>query len=1287
MIRKYQRYRRGRRWLVGLALAGCVAFHAGVIARFLLSPAQFRARTRLFLQRQFGGEVEVGRAGYEFPAGFRLNALAVSRPAERGGGEMFRAKALSVDLALLALLRGKVAVEELVLEEPEVHLRKEDVAELAKARPAEPAAPVGRIVIRGGRVVLGRDTFFEGSPERELRDVRIELAREHSLRAGYSFEGEANSALWGRCTLEGTADLGGRRLDGKVQARGIAIDARLRELLPKEYGKYARVIDAYDLKGEVDLSLEASVGWGEGGALTLRAVADLRDCSAAWERFPVRCTDIRGKVVYDGTNIYYQDLTGRAGQATVTLSGRTTREKVEVHLTARGRPLDDEVRKAAWPALRALWERCGIEGGVVNLDYQSTYWRADGRYEATVRTEVRDGRATYQPFPYPLSDIAGSVRWENGVSHIEGLRGRRGQARVEIRGQVTDAGVPTLTIEAFDLPFDDTLHKALTAEWKKTYEELRPQGTAAVQCSVTSPSGSAENFHYRFLIRPEGASFQHKDFPHRITDVRGDILVDEAGTVSFRDLRGRLGAIPLQFLGTVRPGPRGPVLDIAVVAEKVELSPAVKAYLPPEACAVYDALDPRGKVSFTWRLTTDPATGAPRRSSEAVCLQDCSVQHKLFPVRITGLMGRVAVDEEGRTTFTGMKGRLGNAVVEAVAGECAPGGLGALSFTIRASALDLNDAIRNAIPESWRKVWDDVRPSGEAAVEYQYTGNPKEPEKPEQRVTVEPSDGAFCYRRFPLPVNEVTRGKVVFHQDGSATINNLQGKVRGKAVTLSGKVAVGPEGPVLHLDAAADELVLDDELRRALPPEWQEMWDSLRLGGKIGATATGSIKMGKADWESFRLNATLRGCEATWRALPVRLTGLRGRAEYADGQVTLIDVVGECAVAEQVELNGRVPRKGVPGGRLQISAQNVRLVPEFFAALPPEVKKAAEALELRGSADAKLTVSPAAGASDATDCFGEVRLRECSFRRTHQFQQVSGNIRVDKGVICDDGRHSLEGGLDLRKMVVGKAKLVLTEIRGAYAYTRTPATKDKAVAQPPQAVESRLVLSDVTSSFYGGRLDARVELDLGGTGAFAARMNLSGADFKVFCKEALGSDAPVTGRLNVRLEFPPGTLKGEKGLVGDGNASLERGDLGQLPLAAAVLNAFSLRSPLDRSITDATATFGIASDHLVLKQLELSGQERVLAGQGTVGFDGSLNLQLTTPQAGRSLLDVVRFVPNLIRESLVQVDARGTLSQPDFRVVGVPAMGQLVEVFTGAVGLWRKRHPEKPGAPEAPKEP
>ena len=192
MIRRYQRYRTGHRWLIALGLLVCVVSHTCIVARLLLSPEQFRARTQIFLQQHFAGRVALGEADYRFPTGMRLEGIRVFRPAGKGGGELFAAKALTVDLSLSSVLRGDVAVEELVLDEPVVSLTQADFAAAATPKGEPPEAPVNRVVVRGGRIHIGEALLFKNSPALDLHDVNVELRDERRLANGFAFEKKPN---------------------------------------------------------------------------------------------------------------------------------------------------------------------------------------------------------------------------------------------------------------------------------------------------------------------------------------------------------------------------------------------------------------------------------------------------------------------------------------------------------------------------------------------------------------------------------------------------------------------------------------------------------------------------------------------------------------------------------------------------------------------------------------------------------------------------------------------------------------------------------------------------------------------------------------------------------------------------------------------------------------------------------------------------------------------------------------------------------------------------------------
>ena len=1274
MKHSYRTYRAGRRWLIVLALAAAVGFHAVVIARVFLSPEQFRFRTQTYLQSHFAGRVSVGEAGYELPLGFRLGELVVRRSDERGGAVRFTSKGLRVSCRVLPLLRGRVAVDDVVFEDPELWVTAEDLKPSGQPPKGPPETPVQQLVVRRGRLHFAAGLLFEGSPEQELREVSLELTKDPRSEAAFDFEGSADSDFWGRCDLKrGHVDLRSRRLDVRLVARGIPVDDRLRAMLKGEStAAVLRALDRYALKGAVDVTVDASIEWGSATPPHIAATIDLRDCEATWDRLPLRLTGLNGTIAVDGDNAYLRDIHGNAGAARIEIDGRSSNlrdpaeQKVEIHVAIRGRQLDDELYAAVSryvhprtgrPVLKEAWDRCGLAGGIVDLDYRSIWWRKGDRHEGHAVARVREAAATYTKFPYPLDRIAGTVRWDQGVTYLEKLTGRRGNAIVELNGSIADHGVPDLTIVATDVPFDPTLRNALSPGVQKAFDELHPQGVGAADVRVTCPGGDSKDLDYRITLRPQGASIQHESYPHRFTNVRGRVEIDETGSVTLRDLSGSLGGIPVKFLGSVARDGEQRVYDVTVVAEEVELGPPARALVHESARPIYDELEPLGKVRVSWRLFTDRATGRNRSAAQVHCLRDCSIQHRRFPLRVGDLMGDIYIEGGGRTTFTGMRGRLGRAAIEALEGEYTPGKEG-LRFRLRGRGMTFDPRLRQALPAAWQKAWDQVRPAGEANVEYQYRDRAGDKVPPLQRVVVEPAGQSFRPAAFPLEVTHVSRGIVTFDQDGSAKITNVQGTYQGGTVTLSGQVIPGPKGSVLTLDVSAATLGLDKPLRDALPKEWQTLFNELSLAGTVGADAHLEMDLEKATIDRLRLDAKLKGCEATWAGFPVRLTGLRGRVEYENGVASLYDVAGRSGSAQDVTLSGSV---GGPGStaatRMRVLAHGVQFVPELRKALPAELRQALDDSAFRGTVDVDLTITRSGeGPKAATGAFGSVTLQDCAFQRGYPFRDVGGEVRISRAQFAADGSQAISGSLALHKLRV--RELPAGDVRGQFAYARPLAGKK---LQPP-----RLELAGLSASFCGGRATGKAVLGLGDGGAFEGVLRLQGVDFKDFCVDAVRTKYKASGVLNLHLEMPPGEYK-EKDLVGDGWATVSEGQLGDLPLVAALFSVFRLSAP-QRSLTAAHLKFGIAKDSLVVKELLLGRSKGFLTrGSGTIGFDGKLALKFVAERSG----NLITVLPDILLENVVQYEVRGTLEKPEPNTQPLPVTKTILDEIKRGFGIWQ----------------
>src|SRR5580765_5427762 len=116
---------RPRRWLlwIGGGLLVLIAVAWGAVA-FLLPPARVRALVQAQLTRSLAREVRFDDAAVSLwpPVRLRVSGLKLAEPGGIDRGAAFDARALDLDLDVLALLARRLVVRRLVLEHPTLHL-------------------------------------------------------------------------------------------------------------------------------------------------------------------------------------------------------------------------------------------------------------------------------------------------------------------------------------------------------------------------------------------------------------------------------------------------------------------------------------------------------------------------------------------------------------------------------------------------------------------------------------------------------------------------------------------------------------------------------------------------------------------------------------------------------------------------------------------------------------------------------------------------------------------------------------------------------------------------------------------------------------------------------------------------------------------------------------------------------------------------------------------------------------------------------------------------------------
>lgn len=254
-------------------------------------------------------------------------------------------------------------------------------------------------------------------------------------------------------------------------------------------------------------------------------------------------------------------------------------------------------------------------------------WTDSAHQRANVSQEIvlKDCSICYRKFCYPLQHINGRVTQHNGHWKLHGLEslGASGSARVVCHGDSIPNGTNRrldLVFQATDVPLDDNLRGALSADAQRAWSEIRPQGRIDFTAHVVHETGQ-EKPAIEIVARPHerSVSIQPESFDYRLEQIDGEASFS-AGHVELRNIRARHGRIAYSAAHGVWD-PNGGVgwkfelngLNADhLTAHRGDLLVA----LPPRLQKVLERLQPDGAFNLiNSRLSFEKLPGADRLSA------------------------------------------------------------------------------------------------------------------------------------------------------------------------------------------------------------------------------------------------------------------------------------------------------------------------------------------------------------------------------------------------------------------------------------------------------------------------------------------------------------------------------------------------------------------------------------------------------------------------------------------------------------------------------------------------
>lgn len=277
-----------------------------------------------------------------------------------------------------------------------------------------------------------------------------------------------------------------------ITATDIPIDSTLKTALPASQKKF------YD-QFEVDALTDAKITIfpNEVGRRLVEYIADvtIKDASLIYEGFPIPLTNVFVDAVLTADKVIINRMTGRSGQAEVTLSGdvwpanKTYPEPgFCMAFEAKQLLLEENVLRSLPPGVADAVGQLNPSGRVniiadINLNARNVECPP---YRVVI--DCLGDKIKYDKFPYPLENVTGQVSLTEDRIELKNITASRsqdiaqGQTPTEIKldGYVTvtqgSVNSGSFTFHASNLPLDKTLGDALPASFANFYHATTPSG-------------------------------------------------------------------------------------------------------------------------------------------------------------------------------------------------------------------------------------------------------------------------------------------------------------------------------------------------------------------------------------------------------------------------------------------------------------------------------------------------------------------------------------------------------------------------------------------------------------------------------------------------------------------------------------------------------------------------------------------------------------------------------------------------------------------------------------------
>jgi hypothetical protein len=836
--------------------------------------------------------------------------------------------------------------------------------------------------------------------------------------------------------------------------------------------------------------------------------------------------------------------------------------------------------------------------------------------------------------------------------------------------------------------------------------ELYASSDAQVHLARTGPGG--ENFRWSADVSLNRGRVSHALLPQPITELTGKITADNS-KLAVKDLTGKVGAADFVLAFNRQGWAANAPLGLAGRVHGLVVNADLQAALPTRLEKLWQRFRPNGIVDAEVQLTYDGSEWRPVLKAE--CHGMALTDAEKFPYPIQNANGTISLTRSPTSgtpqldlDLVGMASgrpihiaaKVDRLMVPKI--PVAPAvGTGAVAFgdvPPEADGVQFASATTAVSPASKPTGWVDVSGTGVAIheqllaalrpkdqvfvrslwaqglVDFRWRWERTDPAAPtgDTSLDLKLVDCAIKFEKFPYPLEQIAGN--VTARNGHFNLTGLTGRDRQGAanVTLDGQADASEAGLSLALVIRGENVPLDENLKQALKPKVQQVWNDLRPQGRVNFVANVQRQLGQLEPQ---VQVEVTPFEQTVSVEPIffpyRFEQVGGRAVVTEGRVELQQLKG--IHGQSLFTAAGVWQAATDGGwQLDLTGLNVdRLAFEtdFLRAVPPGVQKVLDRIRPTGNFNAYNSTLRFARRPDLPNVAAQwdiqLACHHSSLRGDLPLENITGGVRL----MGESNGPSVTsyGELAIDSLIWNDMQF--TNLRGpmwsdaTVCYLGQQATAK--LAQPPRSV---------TANIFGGTIAANTVLEHAGQpryrteisiGNYANRTN--GIDLGRFARERLGGPSDLTGFVFGTLSLA-GTGRATYSLTGKGDIHVVDANIYQLPPLVAMLSVLKNRTPDSTAFDRCDMKFDVYGENIHFNQLNLLGDAVSLYGRGQTNFDRRLDLTFYTLLGPADLpIPLWKTVAGHVSEQGLQIKVGGTWDNPQPHREAFPMVNQMLEQF------------------------